>query len=648
MTPETRLRRPLQAAAAWIAFSCLLLPAICGEKPLTPELAVARWSISDLRLSPDGARLAMVVSEPAKGADQRRNIWVYDISGRKLVRFTTSAKSDSRPRWSPDGTTLAFLSNRGGSSQIHLIPSFGGEASPLTEGPEGVDSFEWSPDGTRIAFTSSPAKTPEEEKKEKDKDDARVVDKDEKNPRLRTIDVASKAARTLLEGAWRISEYAWTRDGLALILSATDSPHRDLLTDKIYRLDAAESGITLLAAPVGPFGGLKISPDGKKLAYIGSRADGPDAHDLILMPAGGGPAANLTGRSLDRPVQDVEWQSDGGMLILAQTGFGNTLYAVSPDGTVEKSGLSPSELVGSFASGHGVFAYVGGSAVRLPELWVASSGGKAEKVSAFNKDWEGIDLAAPEIIRYPGFDKIEIEAALLKPLKAPPGGRLPLIVLVHGGPTGAWTNRVDTWGQLLAARGFAVLSPNVRGSTGYGHDFMILNRYDWGGGDYRDVVAGVDWLVKKGVVDPGRVGIGGWSYGGYMAAWAVTQTTRFKASVSGAPMTDLAMEYGTEAAGINPGDTWALGTPYENLPLFIERSPMTHVKKVKTPTLILCGENDTTDPVEQCHQFHRGLRRFGVDTELVVYPREGHGLREEKHQIDLLTRVVGWFEKYVR
>jgi dipeptidyl aminopeptidase/acylaminoacyl peptidase len=200
----------------------------------------------------------------------------------------------------------------------------------------------------------------------------------------------------------------------------------------------------------------------------------------------------------------------------------------------------------------------------------------------------------------------------------------------------------------LEARGFVVLSPNIRGSTGYGYEFMVMNRLDWGGGDFNDVMAGAGWLIEQGIADPDHIGIGGWSYGGYMSAWAVTQTTLFKASVSGAPMTDLALEYGAEDAGINAYDTWFMGNPYENLPLFSGRSPVTYVKKVKTPTLLLCGENDTTDPVEQCYQFHRGLRYFGVETELVVYPREGHGIREEKHRIDVLNRVVGWFEKYLK
>ena len=202
-------------------------------------------------------------------------------------------------------------------------------------------------------------------------------------------------------------------------------------------------------------------------------------------------------------------------------------------------------------------------------------------------------------------------------------------------------------GQLLVQRGYAVFCPNIRGSVGYGLDFVTANRRDWGGGDFKDVMAGVDYMIAQGIADPDRLGIGGWSYGGYMAAWAVTQTDRFKAAVSGAPMTDLASEYGTEFASINAYDTWYLGTPYENLKLFQERSPVTHVKNVKTPTLLLSGENDQTDPLGQCQQFYRGLKRYGVETEFVIFPREGHGIREEKHRIDMLNRIISWFEKYI-
>jgi dipeptidyl aminopeptidase/acylaminoacyl peptidase len=674
--PSSAIRRAFSALATAVLCFLVLAPALAGEtprdplpyppmpaqssaapaqnppapalKPLTPEMILNRWSIGDLQLSPGGRMIAMVVSEPAKPSGQRRNIWIYDSAARSLKQFTASPKADTRPRWSPDGRTLAFLSNREGVNQVYLIPLAGGEARPLTESKTGIDFFDWSPDGKRLVIQTTAPKSDEEEKKEKDKDDARLVGKPDGRGLLQIIDVDSKALNTLIKGAWRISEVAWAPDGASLVIAASDNPQEELFSEKIYRVSAADGKMTLVSAPAGPFMNFRISKDGTLLAYVGCRGDGPDPHDLFVQPLSGGEPRNLTARSIDRPVGSFAWQEAGNIIASVSLGFGNALFTVTLDGKAERSAWTPDIFLGSYALGKNFLAYVAESPVAAPELWLRPETGPAEKVSHFNKDWDGVKLLAPETVRYPSFDKKEIEASLLVPENGQPGAKLPAIILVHGGPTGAWTGRFDAWGQLLAGHGFVVLSPNVRGSTGYGYDFMVSNRFDWGGGDFKDVTAGADWLVKRGIADPARIGIGGWSYGGYMAAWAVTQTTRFKASVSGAPMTDLAFEYGSEAAGINIGDTWALGNPYENLPLFTARSPVTFVKRVKTPTLILCGENDATDPVEQCVQFHRGLRRYGVETELVVYPREGHGIREEKHRIDLLNRIVAWFEKYLK
>ncbi len=584
-----------------------------SPKVLTPELSLKRWSIGDLQLSPDGNLLAMVVSEPPKPSGTRRNIWLYDFSARALRQFTASTKSDTRPRWSPDGRTLAFLSSREGENQIYLIPVDGGEAQPLTESKTGISSYEWAPDGKRLAFETQAPKTEEQEKKEKDKDDAKIIGQPEQRTLLQVIDVGSKTVKTIIQGAWRISEYTWMPDGASLIMVATDNPQPELFSDKLYRVEAADGKMTLLASPAGPFGSVKVSSDGRMLAYVGCRGDGPEPHDLFVLPLSGGEPKNLTAGSIDRPVSTFAWEDGGRIFLAASTGFGDSFFNLTLDGKAGRSDWTSPLLLGSWVKGKPGLAYVGESAAQAPELWVASAPGKVERVSHLNKDWDDVKLVKPEIIRYPSFDKNEIEAALYKPEGAPASGaKPPAVILIHGGPTGAWTDRFDPWAQLLAARGFVVLQPNIRGSTGYGYDFMARNRYDWGGGDFKDVMAGADWLIRDGIADPDRLGIGGWSYGGYMAAWAVTQTARFKASVSGAPMTDLAFEYGAETADINAYDTWALGNPYENLPLFTARSPMTFVKKVKTPTLILCGENDATDPVGQCYQFHRGLRRYGV------------------------------------
>jgi dipeptidyl aminopeptidase/acylaminoacyl peptidase len=255
-------------------------------------------------------------------------------------------------------------------------------------------------------------------------------------------------------------------------------------------------------------------------------------------------------------------------------------------------------------------------------------------------------VIAPESVRYASFDGKEIEGEILRPASWTAGRRLPLVALVHGGPTGAWRDRFESWGQLLAARGFVVFYPNPRGSSGYGNAFLESNRADWGGGDFKDIMAGVDALVKRGLADPDHLGIGGWSYGGYMAAWAITQTPRFKAAVAGAGLSDLASEFGTEQGSAY--DEWFYGLPYEHLDRFQKSSPITHIKNAKTPTLILQGEADATDPVGQSQQLYHALKRYGVPAELVIYPREGHGLREEKHLLDRLNRVVSWYEKYLK
>jgi len=619
-----------------------------GTSRLTSEQTLHRYGMADLRFSPDGNTIVMTVTEPVEGTDRNRDIWAYDIPNRDLVRLTTSEKSDHRPRWSPDGKILAFLSDRSEKTQVYLLSMRGGEAEALTDSKTGVESFEWSPDGEHIAFLAKIPKTEEEEKREKEKDDARVVDKDEKHAQLWLIHIDSRDVRQLTHEPWRISEYVWAPEGDRLIVSATDHPQPELETNRIYTISLSDGDIKEILFPSQPFRGLSVSRDGSTLAFTGTHADGPTAHDLFIFSLSDGEMRNLTRRTIDRPIGDYAWQKDGSILAQVMTGFTNVFYTISPDGRAKQQKPFDVHPIGAFAVHSKSIAFTGQTTICAPEVWLSRHPGKAEPITRFNEAWDTLHVIQPEIISYSSFDGTEIEASLLKPTDYREGMRLPLIVLVHGGPTGRWSDRFHAWGQLLAHRGFAVLNPNIRGSTGYGYAFMAMNRRDWGGADYKDVMAGVDFLIDQGIADPERLGIGGWSYGGYMAAWAVTQTDRFKASVSGAPMTDLAFEYGSERASINAYDTWFMGTPYENLDLFIQRSPVTHVKHVKTPTLLLCGENDAIDPVEQCHQFYRGLKRYRVDTELVIYPREGHGIREEKHQLDVLNRMIDWFETYVK
>jgi dipeptidyl aminopeptidase/acylaminoacyl peptidase len=656
----------------------LAAAAAAAQTPLTPEQTLDRRSIGErsegLAFSPDGSRVVFTVADPVKGTARARAIWMLDVASGAARPLTFSGRNDASPRWAPDGRSIAFLSDRDGPAQLYRLDLRGGEAERLTDRKDAIRAFRWSPDGRRIALLMPEARTDAMQQRERDKDDARVEDRSERHARVWLLDVGTRALTQATTVNWRIDQIEWTPDGSALIAIAHPRPESDQWNERIYTIDLRDGRFSPVGEPHRPIGGITISPDGKTVAYIGGRLDGPSSHDLYVQPIDGGTPRNLTAVALDRPVSQVQWIDNGSLMAVVARGFASELAIVGDDGSVrplDRFEVNPSQFA---RSASGAIAFVGDTTTRAPELWLKPANGPARPVTRLNEKWSSIPIATPEFVKYKSADNVEIEAALLRPTTShpttnhpttnhpttdhpttnppatnPPNPQSPtpnpLVVLVHGGPTGRWTDSFEPWGQLLAARGYAVLYANVRGSTGYGHRFVEMNRSDWGGGDFKDVMAGVDWAIAQGIADPNRLGIGGWSYGGYMAAWAVTQTNRFKAAVSGAPVIDMASEFGTENE--SGYDEWFYGTPYEKLDGFIRSSPMTYVKNVKTPTLLLQGTDDETDPLGQSQQFYRGLKRYNVETELVVYPREPHGFREEKHLVDRLTRIIAWYDKYL-
>ena len=651
-------------AGALFALSVLGSPVLAQESPkaagpklLTPEASLNLRNISDLQFSPDSNRLAFVVTEPAKGERRARHIWIYEKQSGSVRQFTYSAKSESNPRWAPDGKQIAFLSDRDEQQQIYIMHAEGGEASAVTKGKRSVKNFAWSPDGKQIAFLAPDAKTEAEEKKEKDKDDAHVVDKEDKHARLWLLSLDSGEAKALTEPKWEISEAVWHPSGTGLMLSATDHPESDQNTEHIFffRLWDVASGtrkevntMTQVLAPRGPFSNIRIAQDGIRMAFVGCREDGPTPHDLILARHGEKGVQNLSGASVDRPVFDFRWSKDGGLLAIVEDGFHTKFIAFTAEGALKDVAPIAANPNAFGVSDSGEVALAGQSATTPQELWLWDQKSAPKQISHLNDSWTQYSLSAPEFYKYKSFDGLEIEAALLKPLAYDGKSKMPLVALIHGGPTGAWQDSIETWGQLLAAHGYVVFYPNIRGSSGYGEKFIEMNRGDWGGGDYRDVMAGVDDLVKRGIADPKRLGIGGWSYGGYMSEWAITQTDMFRAAVSGAGLSNLISEFGTEQGPSY--DEWFYGLPYEpeKVAGFLNSSPFVHLKNVKTPTLILQGDADPVDPPGQSQELYRGLKRYGVETELVVYPREPHGFHEEKHLVDRLNRILAWYDKHLK
>jgi dipeptidyl aminopeptidase/acylaminoacyl peptidase len=653
---------PAVFCGAFLAATLLPAAAPAQDKPvadkgkfLTPEASLNMRAISDLQFSPDGTRLAFVVAEPPNGTDRVRHIWVYEKRSGAVRQFTYSAKSESWPRWSPDGSKLAFLSNReADQQQVYVARTDGGEAVALTKGKRSVKGLEWSSDGKQIAFLAPDAKSEAEEKKEKDKDDARAADRDDKRARLWLLDVATNEARVLTKANWEVRALAWVPGRDQLIVQATDHPESDQYTERVFSVSTdwhiapqtSDPALKPLITPRGPFGQLRVSPDGKGISYVGAREEGPTPHDLMVLPFGARAARNLTGASLDRAVQDYRWRKDGSVVLVAANGFSTLLVSYAVDGSRHDLTLSPLPTAGVAVSPNGDIAFVSQSGTRPQEVWLWDQKAAPQQLSHLNDAWNAFTLSSPEYYKYKSFDGVEIEAALLKPQGVDGKSKLPLVALIHGGPTARWSESIEPWGQLLAAHGYAVFYPNIRGSVGYGQRFVEANRGDWGGGDFKDVMAGVKDLVDRGVADPNRLAIGGWSYGGYMAEWAITQTNEFKAAVCGAGMANLISEFGTEDHPAE--DEWFYGVPWEKPEGFLNSSPFLHLKNVKTPTLVLQGDADTIDPLGQSQELYRGLKRYGVQSELVVYPREPHRFQEEKHLLDRLNRILAWYDKYLK
>lgn len=601
---------------------------------LTPEFALTLRRPSDLRFSPDGGRLAFVVTEPPDSSGSRRHIWMLDVATGTVRQVTRSPKSEWSPRWSPDGRRLAFVSNRGDGSHLYVMPSDRGEAQPLTSGKLSPSGIAWSPDGTRLAFlardTGSAA-------------DPRVVDRSDHHMRVWLVDAAGGTAHPLTPATWEAAEAAWTPTGTALVIAATDRPASDSLTARIWRLDLGTDSLREITTPQGYFTDLQVAPDGRTISYVGCRVDGPWPHDLMIAPLTGGAARNVTATSVDRMIEQYAWTPDGSVVLLVSSGFDTRLLRQATPGASPEV-LSIDGALDAFAvSRSGQVAFVGEGATEPQEIYLWQAPARPHRVSHLNAAWEHVALLAPRRLTYRSFDGLDIDGRLLLPVRT--AGPPPLVTLIHGGPTGRWSDAIDPLGQLLVQRGFAVFYPNVRGSVGYGERFIEANRADWGGGDFRDVMAGIDTLIARGAVDSTRLGIAGWSYGGYLSAWAITQTPRFKAAIVGGGISDLTSEIGTEYASWY--DEWFNGWPAEHPERFLGRSPIRFAMNARTPTLILHGEHDDIDPLGQAQELYRSLKHYGVPAELVVYPRESHHFHERAHLLDRLERALGWFGRYV-
>ena len=627
---------------------------------LTPEDVVGLSEVSDVELSPNGKWLAFVLrvpnplDEPGRSHNQ---IWLVDSLGKQPPRrLTVEGQSSWAPRWSPDGAELAFASKRSSdaATQVYALPLAGGEAQPVFEAESSVAQFAWSPDGKALAY-STYAETDAAAAARKAGEDWIVDEDGETKARLFVVDRASGESRELDLGGKHVIDFVWAPDSAKLAVRASDRASVDhtMMYSSLYTL-ATSPGAALqpLTKTAGKLGAMAWSPDGEQIAFLGAA----DIHDslagiLYVVASGGGEAKPLTGE-FEATGTWLDWRDNATLLLLAEQGTKTTLSAVTTAG-VRKPVLEQGPICHDVSVEAGVLACTGDTATHPREAFAAKLGKSLTRLTVSNPQLLTRKFGEQSVVRWTAADGLALDGVLIKPVDYVEGTRYPLAVLPHGGPEGVsldgWTTRPTYPAQLFASRGYVVFMPNYRGSAGRGTKFATADHQDLGGKEFTDVLAGIDKLAADGLIDPDRVGMGGWSYGGYFSGLAATTySPRFKAAMFAAGISNWVSFTGTtEIEHENSLVHWNLW-PWEDMTLAWERSPLAHIGESKTATLVVHGLADTRVPVGQSQELYRGLRHLGVPTQLVLYPREGHGISENVHGLDFITRFLGWFDTHVK
>ena len=653
-------------------------PSQCAQKSSDAQATLKTKSLDDAmkamfdvrtfqqaEISPDGNRVAWVESLPGPGGAPSVNSAIYvaeltapDAATRVTAGDGKAAYEEHDIAWSPNGKSIAFLSDAAtqGQLQLFVANASGGDAKQLTHLKGFFASPGWSPDGKTVALLFTENATRAAGPLVAETPDEGVVSEESLEQRLTLVDSEAASVRQISPEDMYVYEFDWAPDSKRLVITAAHGNGDDnWYLAGLYKIDATSGAMTdVVAKPGMQIGVPKWSPDGKTIAFIGGlMSDEPIVGgDVYLVSAAGGETQNET-PGMHATASWLTWAPDSKKILIAEYLDGaSAIHEMNSDGSVEKTHdifLKGSILSGDFgmqfsiSSDGETLGFVQQSFDKPPEVWAGKSG-EWKQITHRN---EGLRPAWGKSVSLHWTTDIgKVQGWLTYPSDFDPAKKYPLIVRVHGGPswavTPAWPTRWE-YAMALPSQGYFVFQPNPRGSYGQGEKFTAANVKDFGYGDFRDIMAGVDEAIKSAPIDPQRIGLTGWSYGGYMTMWTVTQSQRFKAAVAGAGIANWLSYYGE-----NDIDQWMVPffgkTVYDDAGVYAKSSAIEYIKNVKTPTLVVVGDRDGECPAPQSFEFWHALRAEGVKTQLVVYPNEGHGFRDPGHRKDVLTRALNWFE----
>ena len=649
----------------------LLAAPSLAQRNFTIQDALGIASVADPQLSPDGEFVVYVVSRIDLGENESESrIHGVPFAGGDSAPLTRAGRSASHPRFSPDGSRLAFLtSGEGDKTQIWLLPLAGGEARVLSDLPAGVSSFAWAPDGSALAVVSRDPDPHEPEEGDDPEPRPLVIDRrqfkrdgqgylDDRRRHIYLVDAADGSHEQKTFGPYDDGSPVFSPDSSEIAFvsvrppdggdpDATDNSDIFLIPRDA---DKGTEPVRLTSNP-GPDRSPVFSPDGDWIAHTGNRkpeliwyatehlyALNRSTDEVVHIAAG-----------LDRNLSNPRFSADGSSVLALLEDSGNrhlASFGISEASAPERLIAGERDVRDLEVVGNRVVA-VAGSTDHPRELIAWTFGEEPRRLTGHNDALlQELRLAAVERITFPSSDGTEIQGFVTKPPGFEEGRRYPTILWIHGGPVAQYSTSFQSTWQLFAANGYLVVAANPRGSSGRGEAFSHAIWADWGNLDYEDVNAAVDHVIERGWADPERLGVGGWSYGGILTNYVITKTTRFHAAVSGSSETEYRAAYGNDHYQLE----WELelGLPWENPELYNRLSPISRVHHVTTPTLVLCGEKDWNVPLSQSENLYQSLRRLGVPTELIIYPGQSHGIRLPSFQKDRYQRYLAWFNRFLK